>query len=148
MHKRLDYNKIRQLKSDGLSIRKIATTCGCTQAAVYKVLSGTCDIKLADYGLDRRRKLTDEDLEKIFELHAEGKPVREIARQFRVTDVCIRYHIYPSEKKRINDASTARTNSMRDDPDFQEHMRKMSAATQRHRAELIRKIKKGEIQNV
>ena len=52
------------------------------------------------------------------------------------------------EKTRINDASTARTNSLRDNPDFQEHMRKMSAATQRHRAELIRKIKKGEIKNV
>lgn len=148
MRKRLDYNKIKQLRSDGLSIRKIATTCGCSQATVYKILSGTCDIKLVDYGLDRRRKLTDEDLEKIFELHAEGKPVREIARQFRVTDGCIRYHIYPSEKKRINDASTARTNSLRDNLDFQEHMRKMVAATQRHRAELIRKIKKGEIQNV
>lgn len=148
MRKRFDYNKIKQLRSDGLSIRKIATTCGCSQTTVYKILSGTCDIKLVDYGLDRRRKLTDEDLEKIFELHAEGKSVREIARQFRVTDGCIRYHIYPSEKKRINDASTARTNSLRDNLDFQEHMRKMVAATQRHRAELIRKIKKGEIQNV
>lgn len=148
MRKRLDYDKIRQLKSDGLSLRKIATTCGCSQAAVHRILSGVCDIKLADYGLDRRRKLTDEDLEKIFDLYARGKTVREIARQFRVTDVCIRYHIYPSEKKRINDTSIARTNSLRDDPDFQEHMRKMSAATQRHRAELIRKIKKGEIQNV
>lgn len=148
MCKRLDYNKIRQLKSDGLSVREIATTCGCSQATVYKVLSGERDIKLADYGVDRRRKLTDEDLEKIFELHAEGKPVREIARQFHVIDTCIRYHVYPSEKKRINDASIARANSLRDNPDFQEHTRKMSAATQRHRAELIRKIKKGEIQNV
>lgn len=148
MHKRLDYNKIRQLKSDGLSIRKIATTCGCSQATVYKILSGVCDIKLVDYGWDRRCKLTDEDLEKIFELHAEGKTVREIARQFCVTDGCIRYHVYPSEKERINDASTARTNSLRDNLDFQEHTRKIAAATQRRRAELICKIKKGEIKNV
>lgn len=148
MHKRLDYNKIRQLKSDGLPIRKIATTCGCSQTAVHKVLSGECDIKLADYGWDRRRKLTDEDLEKIFELYAEGKTVREIARQFHVTDVCIRYHVDPSEKKRINDTSIARINGLRDDPDFQEHTRKMAAASHRHRAELIRKIRKGEIQNV
>lgn len=148
MNKRLDYDKIRQLKSDGLSVREIATNCGCTQAAVYKILSGVCDVKLVDYGLDRRRKLTDKDLEEIFELYANGVTVREIARRFHVTDVCIRYHLYPNEKKRINDVSTARTNGLRDNPDFREHMRKMSVKTQRHRAELIYKIKKGEINNV
>lgn len=55
---------------------------------------------------DRRRKLSDEQLEQIKSLRAEGKGITFLANKFNVSPTLIRYHTDEEYKKRIKQWAT------------------------------------------
>ena len=52
---------------------------------------------------DKRVKITDEDTERIKQLHKQGEPIREIARQFEgiASRRAIQFIIYPERLARV-----------------------------------------------
>ena len=51
--------------------------------------------------LDRRRKLTLDQIEVIRKLHEEGWSHRRLAKEFRVSKTTIRYHVVDDEKRKV-----------------------------------------------
>ena len=63
---------------------------------------------LPDY-LDRRRKLMDSDIERIRELYRDGATIIEIAREYKVTNECIRRWIDENFRQKDIQKSIARS---------------------------------------
>ena len=146
MATKIDRAVVHNLKASGLSQAEVARRLGCSQQYVSRILADDPKVKLADYGLDRRRKLTDRDLEEIAALYDEGASISSIARRFGVTDVAIRYHVYPAERVRINKRSMEwRAAKIASDEEFRRSRTEHVRNTMKRRAEVLEKIKKGEI---
>ena len=99
---------------------------------------------LADYGLDRRRKLTGAQVEEIKTEYDRGASIKQLAVDYGVSCTCILYHVSPDYKKSVNDISKARHAlyfTAENDRDRNREFR------QRKR-EIFEKIKTGEIQKI
>lgn len=59
-------------------------------------------IALVDLGQDRRRKLTPTDVAEIKEYFEKGEAITQLAKMFKVSATCIRYHVFPEYKEYVN----------------------------------------------
>ena len=139
MKRRIDHDKIRALRDEGLSITEIAKRCGCSYQHVSNILLGHYDIKLADIGADRRRRLTDEQIAEISKLYyCKQLGISEIAARFGVSDTAIRYWLFPKERDRLNSTSLAwRIRRVAQDEEFRNRCRDAVRESTRYRKEIL-----------
>ena len=57
---------------------------------------------LRELGQDKRIKLSEADIAKIRRLYEEGRSQASLAREFGVSQFCIRYHLFPEFAKQNN----------------------------------------------
>lgn len=86
----------------------------------------------------RPRRLTDEQIEEIPKLYAEGFGIREIAVRFNVSDTAIRYRLFPKERDRLNNESRAwRIMRLAQDEEFRNRCRDAVRESARYRKEIL-----------
>lgn len=138
MKRRIDHDKVRALRDEGFNNVEIAKRCGCSEQHVSNILLGRYDVRLDDIGADRRRRLTDEQIEEIPKLYAEGFGIREIAVRFNVSDTAIRYRLFPKERDRLNNESRAwRIMRLAQDEEFRNRCRDAVRESARYRKEIL-----------
>ena len=139
MKRRIDHDKIRALRDEGLSNTEIAKRCGCSVQHVSNILLGHYDVKLDDIGADRRRRLTDEQVAEIPKLYYDEKlGISEIATRFGVSDTAIRYWLFPKERDLLNSNSRAwRIRRCAQDEEFRNRCRDAVRETARYRKEIL-----------
>lgn len=138
MKRRIDHDKVRALCNEGFNNVEIAKRCGCSEQHVSNILLGRYDVRLDDIGADRRRRLTDEQIEEIPKLYAEGFGIREIAVRFNVSDTAIRYRLFPKERERLNNESRAwRIMRLAQDEEFRNRCRDAVRESVRYRKEIL-----------
>ena len=139
MKRRIDHDKVRALRDEGLSITEIAKRCGCSYQHVSNILLGHYNIKLADIGADRRRRLTDEQIAEISKLYyCKQLGISEIAARFGVSPTAIRYWLFPKERDRLNSTSLAwRINRVAQDEEFRNRCRDAVRESTRYRKEIF-----------
>ena len=139
MKRRIDHDKIRALHDEGLRNTEIAKRCGCSEQHVSNILLGHYDIKLADIGADRRRRLTDEQIAEISKLYyCKQLGISEIAARFGVSDTAIRYWLFPKERDRLNSNSLAwRIRRVAQDEEFRNRCRNAVRESTRYRKEIL-----------
>lgn len=138
MKRRIDHDKVRALCDEGFNNVEIAKRCGCSEQHVSNILLGRFNTKLDDIGADRRRRLTDEQIEEIPKLYAEGFGIREIAVRFNVSDTAIRYRLFPKERERLNNESRAwRIMRLAQDEEFRNRCRDAVRESVRYRKEIL-----------
>ena len=139
MKRRIDYDKVRALRDEGLSITEIAKRCGCSYQYVSNILLGHYDVKLGDIGADRRRRLTDEQIAEIPKLYYDEQlGISEIAARFGVSDTAIRYRLFPKERDRLNSNSRAwRIRRFAQDEEFRNRCRDAVRESARYRKEIL-----------
>ena len=102
------------------------------------------NIILADYGLDRRRKLTLNQIEEIKTEYERGVPVKTLALDYGVSTTCIRYHVVPGYKQLVNGRSKELHSLYVTKEQERIHSKKLA----QRRKEIFKKIKSGEIQKL
>lgn len=140
------YADIMSLKEQGLRNQEIALKLGVSDNTVSRYVNGYVGVRLEDYGLDARRKLTAKEIEEIKRRYAEGEKGVDLVREFGVHQSTITYYCNPGRKKRVNTNVTNRIARLKkEDPAFVDKINEQVGRSLKRRREIIDKIKKGEI---
>lgn len=140
------YADIMSLKAQSLRNQAIALKLGVSDNTVSRYVNGYVGVRLADYGLDARRKLTAKEIEEIKRRYADGEKGIDLAREFDVHQSTITYYCNPGRKERVNQNVMNRIEQLKkEDPEFRERLNEQVTRSLIRRRKIIDKIKKGEI---
>ena len=140
------YADIMSLKVQGLRNQEIALKLGVNDNTVSRYVNGYVGVRLEDYGLDARRKLTVKEIEEIKRRYADGEKGIDLAREFDVHQSTITYYCNPGRKERVNQNVVNRVARLKkEDPGFRERLNEQVTRSLIRRRKIIDKIKKGEI---
>ena len=140
------YADIMSLKAQSLRNQEIALKLGVSDNTVSRYVNGYVGVRLADYGLDTRRKLTAKEIEEIKQRYADGEKGIDLAREFDVHQSTITYYCNPGRKERVNQNVMNRIERLKkEDPEFRERLNEQVTRSLIRRRKIIDKIKKGEI---
>lgn len=140
------YADIMSLKAQGLRNQEIALKLGVSDNTVSRYVNGYVGVRLEDYGLDARRKLTAKDIEEIKRRYSDGEKGVDLAREFGVHQSTVTYYCSPGRKKRVNENVAERTARLKkEDPEFRNKINEQVTRSLIRRRKIIDKIKKGEI---
>lgn len=140
------YADIMSLKEQGLRNQEIALKLGVSDNTVSRYVNGYVGVRLEDYGLDARRKLTAKEIDEIKRRYFDGEKGVDLAREFGVHQSTITYYTNPGRKKRVNARVVERTIRLKkEDPEFRNKINEQVMRSLIRRRKIIDKIKKGEI---
>ena len=137
--------QIQDLYKEGYTQLQIAVKLDVCIPTVCKYLDPREQIKLHDYGKDRRYKLTEKDVADIRRRANEGEAKSALAREYGLTPSTISYYTVEGRKESVNTMSkNLRSRKLKTDSDIRKKYRDASLVSQKRRRDLINKIKKGE----